>query len=84
MPHQPSRLAPYLASQLTIVESASMQEYPYMLVWPSNLRCDADSNYYDHVTNSTYAGVEELLLPIAAMAVDPFQVQNLTQASAPN
>lgn len=71
---------PYLAFQSTIVESAATQEYPYMLVWPSNLKYYADTDFYDYLTNGTYAGVEEPLLPIAVVKVDPFQMQNITRA----
>jgi hypothetical protein len=51
-----------------------------MLVWPSNLKYDVDSNYYDYLINGTYAGVEKPLLPIAVVKVDPCQAQNITHA----
>lgn len=51
-----------------------------MLVWPSNLKYDVDSHYYDYLINGTYAGVEKPLLPIAVVKVDPCQAQNITHA----
>jgi hypothetical protein len=71
---------PYLAFQLTEVESTGTQEPPHMFVWPSNLNYYADTDYYDYFTNGTYAGIEEPLLPIAVVKVDPFSVQNITRA----
>jgi hypothetical protein len=71
---------PYLAFQLTEVESTGTQEPPYTFVWPSNLNYYADTDYYDYFTNGTYAGIEEPLLPIAVVKVDPFSVQNITRA----
>jgi hypothetical protein len=71
---------PYLAFQLTTVESPGTQDYPYMIVWPSNLKYYADSDYYDYLTNGTYADVENPLLPIAVVKVDPFSLQNITHA----
>jgi hypothetical protein len=71
---------PYPAFQLTTVESTATQQYPYMIVWPSNLIYSTDSENYGYLTNGTYAGVEEPLLPIAVVKVDPFSVQNITRA----
>jgi hypothetical protein len=51
-----------------------------MIVWPLNLICSADSDNDDYLTNGTYAGVEEPLLPIAVVKVYSFSVQNITHA----
>jgi hypothetical protein len=71
---------PYLALSIIQVETTATQTSPYMIVWPSNLNYYADTDWYDYLTNGTYAGVEEPLLPIAIVKIDPFSVQNITQA----
>jgi hypothetical protein len=71
---------PYLAFQLTEVESTATQDHPYMFVWPSNLKYYSDTGYHEYLTNGTYAGVEEPLLPIAFVKVDPMSIQSITRA----
>jgi hypothetical protein len=48
-----------------------MQEQSFMFVWPSNLNRYGNAGWYDCLTNGTSAGVEEPLLPIAFVKVDP-------------
>jgi hypothetical protein len=72
---------PYLAFQVTQLESTGTQEPLYMFVWPSNLNYHTETGYYEYLTNGTYyAGIEEPLLPIAVVKVDPMSIQTITRA----
>ena len=58
-----------------------MQEHPFMFVWPSNLNRYADAGWYDCFTNGPSAGVEEPLLAIAFVKVDPLFLQNIARVN---